>query len=33
MLGFARFADGSAPLAELEDYLAERMKALLHGAR
>lgn len=32
MLGFARFAEGSAPLAELEDYLAERMKALLHAA-
>ena len=29
MLGFARFADGSAPLVELEDYLAERVKQLL----
>jgi hypothetical protein len=32
MLGFARFADGSAPLAELEDYLAERVKRLLPRA-
>jgi len=29
MLGFARFADGSAPLSELEDYLAERVKRML----
>lgn len=29
MLGFARFADGSAPLAELESYLARRMPQLL----
>lgn len=29
MLGFARFADGSAPLAELEQYLAERLPLLL----
>ncbi|GAB1539200.1 hypothetical protein NUACC21_18650 [Scytonema sp. NUACC21] len=29
MLGFARFADGSAPLSELEEYLAERVKLLL----
>lgn len=29
MLGFARFADGSAPLAELESYLAARMPQLL----
>lgn len=32
MLGFARFADGSAPLAELEEYLAERVKELLPRA-
>jgi hypothetical protein len=31
MLGFARFADGSAPLSELEDYLAERVKLMLSG--
>jgi hypothetical protein len=31
MLGFARFADGSAPLSELEDYLAERVKLMLRG--
>jgi hypothetical protein len=29
MLGFARFADGSAPLSELEDYLAARMATML----
>lgn len=29
MLGFARFADGSAPLAELEAYLAERVQLML----
>lgn len=29
MLGFARFADGSAPLSELEDYLAVRVRQLL----
>lgn len=29
MLGFARFADGSAPLSELEAYLAERVKLML----
>lgn len=29
MLGFARFADGSAPLSELEQYLAERVPQLL----
>ena len=32
MLGFARFADGSAPLSELEDYLAERVKRMLRPA-
>jgi hypothetical protein len=31
MLGFARFADGSAPLSELEAYLAERVKHLLRA--
>lgn len=29
MLGFARFADGSAPLSELEQYLSERLPLLL----
>lgn len=29
MLGFARFAEGSASLAELESYLAERVKQML----
>lgn len=29
MLGFARFADGSAPLTELEDYLATRVRTML----
>ncbi|HBE19583.1 MAG TPA: hypothetical protein DEG17_11085 [Cyanobacteria bacterium UBA11149] len=29
VLGFARFADGSATLSELEDYLANRVKQLL----
>lgn len=29
MLGFARFADGAAPLAELEAYLAEKVKGVL----
>ncbi|MBD2336742.1 hypothetical protein H6G64_07020 [Calothrix sp. FACHB-156] len=29
MLGFARFADGSAPLSELEAYLAERVQQML----
>lgn len=29
MLGFARFADGTAPLSELEDYLAQRVRHLL----
>jgi hypothetical protein len=29
MLGFARFAEGSAPLSELEAYLAERVKQML----
>jgi hypothetical protein len=29
MIGFARFADGAAPLAELEAYLADKVKALL----
>jgi hypothetical protein len=31
MLGFARFADGSAPLSELEAYLAERVHRLLQS--
>lgn len=30
MIGFARFADGTAPLGELEAYLAARMQQLLH---
>ncbi|MEZ4361539.1 MAG: hypothetical protein R3B48_15235 [Kofleriaceae bacterium] len=29
MLGFARFADGSAPLSELEAYLATRVRGVL----
>lgn len=29
MLGFARFADGSAPLSELEAYLAERVRQMI----
>ncbi len=29
MLGFARFASGSAPIAELEDYLAARVATLM----
>jgi hypothetical protein len=29
VLGFARFAEGAAPLAELEDYLAARVRRLL----
>lgn len=29
MIGFARFADGAAPLAELESYLADKVKAAL----
>lgn len=29
MLGFARFAEGSAPMSELEAYLAERVKQML----
>ncbi|MBW4614543.1 MAG: hypothetical protein KME21_14965 [Desmonostoc vinosum HA7617-LM4] len=29
MLGFARFAEGSAPLSELEAYLAERVQQML----
>ncbi|HEY9825292.1 MAG TPA: hypothetical protein V6D19_07580 [Stenomitos sp.] len=29
MLGFARFAEGNAPLAELEDYLAARVQQFL----
>lgn len=33
MLGFARFADGSAPLEVLESYLAERVERLLHPTR
>lgn len=31
MLGFARFAEGSAPLSELEAYLAERVQQMLGG--
>lgn len=31
MLGFARFADGSAPLSELEDYLAARVQQMLNN--
>ncbi len=31
MLGFARFAEGSAPLSELEAYLAERVQQMLEG--
>jgi hypothetical protein len=31
MLGFARFAEGSASLAELEEYLAARVKKLLNS--
>jgi hypothetical protein len=32
MLGFARFAEGNTSLADLEDYLALRVKQLLSGA-
>lgn len=32
VLGFARFASGSAPLAELEDYLAARVAAISRAA-
>ncbi|MBC1256531.1 hypothetical protein [Trichormus variabilis] len=31
MLNFARFAEGSAPLSELETYLAERVEQLIRG--
>ncbi len=31
MLGFARFADGAAPLGELEAYLAEKVRGTLRG--
>lgn len=31
LIGFARFADGTAPLGELERYLALRMERLLRG--
>ncbi|GAA6620282.1 hypothetical protein [Scytonema sp. NUACC26] len=31
MLGFARFANGSAPLSELEAYLAKRVELMLGG--
>jgi len=31
VLGFARFAEGSAPLADLEDYLASRVRRMLAG--
>ena len=33
MMGFARFAEGSAPLAELEDYLATRARQVLGSMR
>lgn len=33
MLGFARFADGAAPLSELESYLSARLPALLSVLR
>lgn len=29
MLNFARFAEGSAPLSELETYLAQRVEQFL----
>ncbi|WP_341526825.1 hypothetical protein WKK05_30510 [Nostoc sp. UHCC 0302] len=32
MLGFARFAEGSAPLGELEAYLAQRVQQMLEGS-
>lgn len=32
MLGFARFVDGAAELAELEAYLATRAQALIGAA-
>ena len=32
-IGFARFADGTAPLAELESYLAARVPVLLRRLR
>ncbi|MEA5568778.1 hypothetical protein [Anabaena sp. UHCC 0399] len=32
MLGFARFADGSAPLSELEAYLAARVQQMLNNS-
>jgi len=31
VLSFARFAEGSAPLADLEDYLASRVRRMLAG--
>ncbi|ATB26611.1 hypothetical protein [Melittangium boletus] len=31
VLGFARFAEGAAPLSELEDYLAARVRRMLEG--
>lgn len=33
VLGFARFAEGAAPLSELEDYLAARVPRLLERGR
>ena len=33
MIGFARFAEGSAPIDELEDYLRRRMSELLAPAK
>jgi hypothetical protein len=33
MLGFARFAEGAAPLAELEAYLAGRVQELLRSTQ
>ncbi|RYZ43460.1 MAG: hypothetical protein EOO71_03540 [Myxococcaceae bacterium] len=32
VLGFARFAEGASPLAELEDYLAARVRRMLEHA-
>ena len=33
MIGFARFADGTADLSELESYLAARVARVLRGDR
>jgi hypothetical protein len=32
MLNFARFAEGSASLSELEDYLGQRVQQMLVGS-